>query len=418
MMFLSKLAFKNIFRHKLRTIISIIVIAFAVMIVIFSRGFINGMIHTLYSDSIQYNSGHVHIMRDQYYKKKRLMPLDYPINGFEKNTLDEMVNRIENIDDVKGVIYRLKFGAMISTGQDLLTLQGWGTNPKKEFELTNIEDKIVKGRMVQSGKLEVIMGTELLEKIDSRVGDKVTILFNTSYSSLKGVTFNIVGKIESGLKLLDQNVFYLPLEEAQRLLFMEDQVTEMLVMASHRNKSEEIKNKVEDLMKENNVQDKYIVMHYEESNVLLSYLNIAQLVYNQIYFLFVILASVVLISTMIMIVKERTKEIGMMLALGLEEKGIMKLFILEGSIIGLIGSSLGAIIGHYLSSILSEIGFDVGQAVNSVSSDIMFNKIIYPTSSVGNSLFAFFAGIVIVILVSVIPARRAAKLEPTEAMKE
>ena len=417
-MFLFKLAFKNIFRHKLRTIISIIVIAFAVMIVIFSRGFINGMIHSLYSDSIQYNSGHVHIMRDEYFKKKRLMPLDFPINGFENNNLDEMIRSIENIKDVKGVIERLKFGSMISTGQDLITLQGWGINPKKEFKLTDIQERIVEGRMVEAGKLEVAMGTDLLNKIDSEVGDKVTILFNTSYSSLNGVTFNIVGRIESGLKLLDENAFFLPLGEAQRLLYMEDQVTEILVLANKRNQASEIQKRIKSLMEKNKALDKYVVMHYEESNVLLSYLNIAQLVYNQIYFLFVILASAVLVSTMIMIVKERTKEIGMMLALGLEEKGILKLFIIEGSIIGLIGSFFGAIVGHYLSSILSEIGINVGSAVNSVSSDIMFNKMIYPTSSIGNSLFAFLAGVIIVILVSIIPARRAAKLEPTEAMKE
>ena len=417
-MFLFKLAFKNIFRHKLRTIISMIVIAFAVMIVIFSRGFINGMIHSLYSDSIQYNSGHVHIMREEYFKKKRLMPLDFPINGFEDNNLNEMIRSIENIKEVKGVIYRLKFGSMISTGQELITLQGWGINPKKEFELTDIKERIVEGRMVQTEKLEIAMGTELLDKIDSEVGDKVTILFNTSYSSLKGVTFNIVGRIESGLKLLDENVFFLPLGEAQRLLYMEDQVTEMLVLANERNQASEIQNSIKHLIEKNKALDKYVVMHYEESNVLLSYLNIAQLVYNQIYFLFVILASAVLVSTMIMIVKERTKEIGMMLALGLEEKGILILLIIEGSIIGLIGSFLGAIVGHYLSSILSEIGINVGTAVNSVSSDIMFNKMIYPTSSIGNSLFAFFAGVIIVILVSIIPARRAAKLEPTEAMKE
>ncbi len=417
-MFLFKLAFKNIFRHKLRTIISMIVIAFAVMIVIFSRGFINGMIHSLYSDSIQYNSGHVHIMREEYFKKKRLMPLDFPINGFEDNNLNEMIRSIENIKEVKGVIYRLKFGSMISTGQELITLQGWGINPKKEFELTDIKERIVEGRMVQTEKLEIAMGTELLDKIDSEVGDKVTIIFNTSYSSLKGVTFNIVGRIESGLKLLDENVFFLPLGEAQRLLYMEDQVTEMLVLANERNQASEIQNSIKHLIEKNKALDKYVVMHYEESNVLLSYLNIAQLVYNQIYFLFVILASAVLVSTMIMIVKERTKEIGMMLALGLEEKGILILLIIEGSIIGLIGSFLGAIVGHYLSSILSEIGINVGTAVNSVSSDIMFNKMIYPTSSIGNSLFAFFAGVIIVILVSIIPARRAAKLEPTEAMKE
>ena len=65
--------------------------------------------------------------------------------------------------------------------------------PNKELNFTDLEDYLVEGRMVTAGQREVVMGTALLKKINCRVGDKVTILFNTAFDSLRGITFRIVG---------------------------------------------------------------------------------------------------------------------------------------------------------------------------------------------------------------------------------
>ena len=128
------------------------------------------------------------------------------------------------------VIPRLRFGAMVSTGEDLVTMNGWGVDPAIVIAFTDISDYLVEGRISVPGKLEVVMGTKLLKEIDRQVGDKVTVAYNTAFNSLSGATFTIVGRIQSGMKLLDEYVFFLPLDEAQRLLYMDDQATELLVV--------------------------------------------------------------------------------------------------------------------------------------------------------------------------------------------
>jgi len=418
MKFIAKLAYKNLFRHKLRTFVSIIAIAFAVMIVVFARGYIVGMIDSVFADHIQYNSGHIKIIDQEYQQQERLLPLNYPVDGFNDQGLDKMIASLKEIDKIDMVIPRLKYGAMISTGDELVTMNGWGVDPAKEVQFTGIENNLVEGRMVETGQLEVVMGTTLLEKIDRQVGEKVTVLSNTAFNSLKGVTFKIVGSLETGIKMLDEIVFYLPLDQAQRILYMEEQVTELLLVAEDRKLVDQVLPEVRELLARNSDVDKYLALGYKETSDLLPFMELAKLIYNQVYIFLVLLASIVVINTMIMIVKERTKEIGMMSALGLESKRILQLFVIEGAIMGVIGSFLGAVSGSIINGYLSVTGIDFSSALSGFSSDIIMNSIIYPASSTGNTIFAFVLGVIIVTIACIIPARRAVKLEPTEAMRE
>ena len=151
--FLTKLAFKNLFRHKLRTLVSIIAIAFTVMIVVFARGYILGAIDSTYANQIYYNSGHIKIVDQEYWEQERIMPLIYPVDGFPGGDLEEMVASLQETDEIEMVIPRLKFGAMVSTEEDLVAMSGWGVDPEQEIIFTNIEDYLVEGRMVEPGGL-------------------------------------------------------------------------------------------------------------------------------------------------------------------------------------------------------------------------------------------------------------------------
>lgn len=417
MTYLMKIAFKNLFRSKMRTTVSIIAIAFGVMIVVFARGIVVGMIDSVFADHIQYNSGHIKIIDQDYLKKERLLSLQYPVEGFRGQDLDKMIEMLGSLDKVEAVIPRLKFAAMASTEEDLVTMSGWGVSPDKELLYTSIGEYLEEGRMVRPGRQEVVMGTALLDKLDARVGDRITLLFNTAFGSLKGVTFEIVGRLETGLKLLNEAVFYLPLDQAQRFLEMDGQVTELLLFLPGREAVPQVLPGVEELLSWEGGEN-YLALSYRETSDLIPLMDLSEMLLNSFNIFLVLLSCIVVINTMIMIIRERTREIGMMVALGLEKREILSLFLIEGGFMGLIGSLAGALAGYFLNSYLGKVGFDYGQALAGMDADILLNTMIYPAASLENTIFAFILGTVIVVLACLFPARRAVKLEPTEAMRE
>lgn len=415
--YLIKIAFKNLFRSKLRTFVSIIAIAFGVMIVVFARGLIVGLIDSLSTDHIQYYAGHIKIVDQDYYKRERLLTLDYPIDGFSNQNLDEMIAALEDLDYVERVIPRLKFGAMVSAEDELVSMSGWGVEPEQELAFTKVQDLLVEGRMVRPGEQAVVMGTALLRKIGRRVGDQVTIVYNTAFNSLKGTTFTIVGRLETGLKLLNEVVFYLPLDQAQRLLEMEQQVTELLLELPEPKLVSQVQPQIQALLAEAD-DERYLALGYRETSDLVAFMDVAEVMYNCIYIFLVLLSCIVVLNTMIMIIKERTKEIGMMSALGLQSKEILQLFMIEGAFMGIVGSLIGAIFGTMINGYLAKVGFDYGAALSGMDADVLFDTMFYPVASLSNTIFAFVLGVVVVTIACLVPARRAARLEPTVAMRE
>ena len=417
MKFLLGIAWKNLSRSKLRTLISIVAIAVAVIAVNFGQSFINGMVNNVFSTQIKYNTGHVRIINEEYELQERLLSLDYPVNGFDGQGIQAMQEKLNTIEGVEQVIPRLKFGAIATEKEELIRMMGWGIVPEEEITYTNIDEKITEGRMVESGKREIVVGANLLEDLDHQVGEKITLVYNTSFGSFKGSTFKIVGKVDTSIEFLSDNVFYLPIDQAQEILDLPDQATEILLATPNFREIDNYFPKIKQTVQQADTLGQYLAIPWNKGSVLISLLEIALFFYNFFYIFIIFLASFVLINTMYMIIKERTREIGMMTALGLRHRDILYLFLIEGSIIGVVGSLLGAIIGGFSIKWLSQIGIDFSEGLSGFSGDMMMEPIIYPSYSFNYIIISFLMGAIVVAITCIIPARRASQLEPTEALR-
>lgn len=417
MKFLITLAGRNLFRNKLRTIVSITAIAIAVMVVIFARGLVIGVLNSSFSLYIQYDSGHIRIIDEKYDQKEKLLSLIHPVDGFNGNGVISMADRLEQEESINLAIPRLKFGAMASPDEEIVRMLGWGVIPEKEIAFTEIGDKLIEGRMVKMGQREVVMGQGLMNSLNKEVGDKITILYKNSFDAFKGSTFEIVGKVDHYLPLINDRLFYLPLDQAQRILIMENSATEILLQTKSMSAAQNIEPQIENLINNNDTRNKYTVQTWGEANPLLKLFDVAEYIYNVIYLLLLLLAAIVVINTMIMIVKERTQEIGMMSALGLRSREILTMFVIEGTFMGVVGSFIGAVFGGALTKYLSIYGIDYTQAVQGTIDEVFMNPMIYPVYNLENVIFGFILGTIITALTCIIPARRAAKLEPHDALR-
>ncbi len=418
MKFLWNLARKNLSRSKLRTSVSIIAIAIAIIAVVFARGLIGGMIESTFLNHIYYKAGHIRVVDEEYKLKERLLSLNYPVDGFNGEGITTMTEKLKEVEGVEQIVPRLKFAAVVSQEDELVRMMGWGVDPAEEIKFTNIDKSITEGRMVELGNREMVMGAGLLKKLKRGVGDKVTILYTTPFGSFKGSTFEIVGKIQSSLPMINDNIFYLPLDQAQRILEMPDQVTELLIITPDYHKAASILPALNELFTREDKIGKYFLQLWNRDYELIGLFDIARNMYNFIYIFIIIMACFVLVNTLIMIINERTREIGMMTALGLKSKEILYLFTIEGAIIGILGSAIGAVLGGILTRVISVIGIDYSAAMEGMSADLMFEPIFYPTFSLENIIFCFILGVLVVTIACIIPARRAAQIEPTEALRQ
>ena len=221
MAYLTKMAWRNLGRHRGRTMLSLIAIIMGVFVVVIAKGLIDGIVDTFITYNINLNSGHVRIIQPEYKLKEQTLSLGYTV-GDEDTPYYSIVKDIRNIPDVKVATGRIRFGMLLVAGDDVQeTVLGIGTDFDEEERITHLSrflEGSERGTLPRAGQREILLGDALMDKLGVGVGDKVNAVFSTSFGSLGIATFRVVGQMSSGLKFLDESVAYIPLDTAMHLL--------------------------------------------------------------------------------------------------------------------------------------------------------------------------------------------------------
>lgn len=412
---LARMAWRNLKRNKVRTLIAILAITTVVLIVVFSRGLMVGFTDSTFRMYIDNFFGHVRITDEEYELREALLPLDYTLDGFDGRGAEEMIGEIEGLDEVKYTLPRIRFGALHSRNDQLVRMIGVGVDIQREKTQGGLPGNISQGRMPEQEN-EILVGKGLLNELDAELDDRVTLMFSDSLQSLRGKTFSIVGVKETGVAGLDDSFFYLPIETARDMLWLEDELTEILVFATNPEKLDNFQENLNSFLSDRggdrfstlawNKADPFVEVYYEVNQI-----------FDLVYVLFIIMGAAVVIITLTMIIRERTSEIGMMAALGLKGREIMKVFVLEGTFMGVIGSFLGVVIGGLITFYYSREGLYVESfAELSTDLELIVHPVFYLAFNFENLALSFILGSLIVALACFYPAYRAAKMEPVDAL--
>lgn len=415
---LVRMAFRNLSRNRLRTSVSVLAIAVAVAVVVFAKGFIDGMIDTYLDNTIRLTTGHVRIVQAEYPKKERLLPLTYPVDGLGQEDLTAFTRRLSGLPGVAVATPRIRFAAMVSQGEEEPEgVLGMGMDFDREEQVAHLSRYLRDGRFPEERRNELLAGQKLLNKLGLKVGSRVTLVANTSYGSLNGRTFTVVGSLVSGLAQLDESTVFLSLGPAQSFVQLDGAATEVIVQAKNQARVPQITAAVAGLVRADDPHGRYKVTPWNETSAMAGLMGAMRNVYAVIYLLIVFFATIVVINTMLMIVNERTREIGMLGALGFTGRRIVTLFVLEGAALGLVGSAFGAILGAVVTRSLSVTGIDFGELMEGYGKELLLPSKIYPEFNLGIIAFAFVLGVVIPALGTLMPARRAQRLDPSVALR-
>ena len=291
---------------------------------------------------------------------------------------------------------------------------GVGVDFGSEANYFDVKSVLKEGRFPREGQNEMLMGSVLARDLKLSLGDKITVMSTTAARGTNAITLEIVGLASFSVGSLNSSFFWAPLDRVQYFLRMGDGVQDILILTQDDVKEKAVAAAVKQALQEK-TGITYDVRSWKELNMMYTFLELAELIYQFVAVFFFILGSTVIINTTMMVIFERMREIGTLAALGMHGKELVRLFFLEGMFISAIGSLVGVAAGVGISLYLGKVGIDFTDALSGI--DFEVSSILYPVLNVPLTVFMYFYSVAIASLATLIPSRKAAKIEPVEALR-
>ena len=395
---LVKVAFRNLMQQKVRSLLTLlgIIIGIAAIVALVSVG-----------DGLQYAVNQQFEMLGM--DKIMISPGSPKSSGFSglafggRALNDRDIKIIERVGGIETVAPMIVKSATIKMGKETIYTYVAGIPTKKKF-MQMIEDmqgyKIKEGRdFMESDKYVAVIGygvyNDLFEK-KVRVREKIKI---------NNRTFRVIGIMEKIGNPIDDYTITVPLEASKEILNTTD-YSYIIVDVKDTEDVSKVADKIkQELKKDHNAEDFKLQTSEQLKDTAASILSIIQAIFVGIAAISLVVGGIGIMNTMLMAVMERTREIGVMKAIGATEKRIMSIFLTESAFVGMIGGVLGIALGSLVS-------FGVSHAA-SIYTSVAIKTIISPYLVVGALLFSMVVG----IISGVYPALRAARMDPVEALR-
>lgn len=401
------IAWRNVFRHTRRTIITAAAISVGLSAMIFMNTMMNGVDKLASRNIIDYETGHLEIFATGYYREEGVFPLDTIIQDPQR-----VIGEIEDVPGIKAITPRVKFRANISNGIDELPVLGMGIDIQEDKKVFEIANAVVEGTYLQQAG-DVLVGKDLAGDMDLGLGSFLTIITKDRNGTYNAYDLTVCGIINTGHPLFDRNMAIITIGQAQELLAIGQGVTEISIRAHDENRLDQLKDDLNSKLGKD-----YEVFNWKELNAAIfevsGFKRAGQFI---IALVVVIIAAVGIINTMLMAVMERIPEIGTLKAMGFNNSRIMRMFIYEGGIIGAFGSLLGCLIGSLVSLYIAYVGLDFSNYFQNMD-------IVYPMKFIIKGeidylmiLYVFLFGIFVSVFVTLWPVQKATKLEPVDALR-
>lgn len=399
---LLRLAWRNIWRHKRRTTLLLVVVAYATMSTIFFWGLTEG-----FSESVLANQA-------RYLSAPALITIPaYQDDPDPENALPHMdfIAEIEGVAGVRGSAPRLELFALLRSPYTSQSAQVRGVDPGLEPSVSNLPEAIGEGRMLENTG-EVVLGYRLAERLDIRLGERLAM----DVSSLAGpqaAGLRLVGIVDSGIPGVDETTALIHLDDARTLTGVETATGVALDIPRGREDrvAEAVQNVLPDEVRAYGLMELLGPLRQEIEASRISLVPIG--------LLFAVFAALAVTSTVLVSVIERTRELGMMAAIGLAPPRLSRMVIIESVLTTTAGWLIGLALGYGLTWIFGTWNI-LGPVFSYASEGFAEFGLSDELYTASHAIFALYAAGTIAlaaIFAIFIPARKVSKLNPVEAMR-
>jgi putative ABC transport system permease protein len=400
-----KMAWRNVWRNRRRTILTVAAIAFAVAISVFMRGLQMGTYEQMINNVIRINTGYLQIHKKGFWDNKTLRYTLKP-----DHQLPEILSRQPHI---ASFARRVEGDGLASAEENTNGVLIIGVDP--QAEATTLKEKIKRGRFLSDEAPQgTIIGETLAKNLNVDSGDEITLLVQGFDGSLGAGVYNVEGVFRTGDPGLDRSVVFLNLAAAQELFWLGDRISQVLIFLDDASNLKEV---TQNLRAELDLNT-YEVMPWDELMPELVQLIAFDNASGQLFLMLLILVVAFgILNTVLMSVFERVKEFGVMLALGMKPKKIVGLIFTESTLLSLIGVIFGNIIGFGVNWYFSYHPISLSEKLSEVMEEFGFTAQLFVKPTFSTFLEVTIAIFVVSLIMTIYPTIKATRFRPVEALR-
>ncbi|MDH4207460.1 MAG: ABC transporter permease [Anaerolineae bacterium] len=402
---LLRMSWRNVWRNWRRTIIAVIAISLGLVLLLVFDGLMGGAEQGMYGNVVKLQGGNVQIHAPGYREKANRLPL-LPLSDSEA-----VVQAALAQPRVVGASRRINSGGMVSSHEGTFPVAIIGIEPELEAPVGLLADNIAAGRYLtaQDGD-QLLVGQALADRLEVGVGDRVTLIGRAPHEQMRRRTMTIVGIYDLGIDEVEKGLVYISLAEAQALYNLRDQATEVNVVLRSIGQEEHVVAALSAELPGVEVDPWYVTDPTTKQTM-----EMEKGIMSLFGLVILVIAGVGILNLLLMAVFERTREIGILAAIGMKRWETMVLFLLEGTFIGLLGALAGCVVGGLINLYFGQVGLPWAAQEYSELTALLGDRIYFDVG-IGLLLNRGLTVLIIAAVAALYPAWQASRREPAEAL--
>ena len=396
-----KLAFRNVGRNKTRSILSALAVGIGMSLLLLMASVLEGEMKGALDNTIRLQSGHLQVRPSSYDENKISLKWEDLIEN-----PDQVAEQIKALSQVTVATPRLIASSILTVSDESKGVQILGIEPDSAANQP-FRDGMLAGEFIRADDREgILIGNILAEKLNLNVNDKVNLLVTTSNGDVNEQLFTIRGIFTTRTPGYDESTIFMPLAKAQAITATENHASTIFVLLQNQDQADA----VAQALQSNNLK---ILTWRDQNQFVVQFEDFANAFFIILYLIVLGITATVVTNTLVMAVFERTREIGILAAIGMKGRGIMAQFLAEAALLATGGVIFGLLIGGALVAYFTIYGIYIGDYG---ISGVLFEDRIYAHLTLPNVINLAIITYIVTLIASLYPARLAAKLEPVEAL--
>lgn len=399
-----KIAWRNVWRHPVRSLVIMSSVSIGIWAGLFLQSFYRGMGEQRVRSAIEKETSHLQIHHPEFKK-------DYQLR-YNLPEAEKLIGRMQNNDRVKAITGRSVIQGMVSTASGSQGIMAMGIDPLEETVITKLNENVFQGTYFPANKKHPVLVSErLAQKLKLKTGGKLVFTFTDSAQNLTAGAFRVCGIFKTGNNPYDDLHVFIRKEDLNEIAHLGSATNEIALLLNSNDDTEVLGDSLK------RAEPQLLVETWRELAPEVDYVisSLDQMVYIFMSIIFLALAFGI-INTMLMSVLERTRELGMLLALGMNRMKVFSMILTETIFLVLAGSPAGLLFSFATISYFQKTGISFRQFAETFQS-FGYAETIYPRIEPKYYLIILIMVCITALLAAIIPARKALKLKPSESIR-